>query len=92
MPNDSKVKSSNFYNAGCPYKLSLQFQKFTIVLFFKIFSIGLFYSKRKCFKFRLDALVHSMCDRQSHVGYNIQPIVYSISCYVLANIRGSVNK
>ena len=27
------------------HKLSSQFQKFTIVLFFKIFSIGLFYSK-----------------------------------------------
>ena len=39
------------------HKLSLQFRKF-IVLFFKIFSIGLFYSKGKCFKFTLDALVH----------------------------------
>ena len=40
------------------HKLSLLFQKFIIVLFFKIFSIALFYSKGKCFKFTLDALVH----------------------------------
>ena len=33
------------------HKLSLQFQKFARVLLFKIFSIGLFYRKRKCFKF-----------------------------------------
>ena len=33
------------------HELLLQFQKFATVLLLKIFSIGLFYSKGKCFKF-----------------------------------------
>ena len=61
------------------HKLSLQFQKFTIVLFFKIFSIDLFYSKRKCFKFTLDALVHLYVCTISRT-YDIQSIFNFLPC------------
>ena len=61
------------------YKLSLEFQKFTMVLFFKIFPIGLFCSKGKPFKFTLDALVH-LCVCIISRTYDIQPIFNFLPC------------
>ena len=59
--------------------LSSQFQKFTIVLFFNIFAIGLFYSKKKCFKFTLDVLVQLYVCTISCT-HDIQPIFNFLSC------------
>ena len=60
-------------------KLLLRFQKFIIVLFFKIFSIDFFYSKGKCFKFTLDALVHLYVCTISRT-YDIQLIFNFLPC------------